>query len=125
MLPGPGAGQVEGVAEAALHPEPGVDGALGGDLVAGALAEEAALAGVGPFGVLPDDDHVDVVGALPGQRRRGAGEEADGTEVDVEVELEAQPQQEPPLEDAGGDLGGTDRAEEDGVEAGQLVEDGI
>ena len=89
------------------------------------LAEEPALAGVGALGVLPDDDHVDVVGALAGQGRRGAGEEADGPEVDVEVELEAQPQEQPPLEDAGRDVGRAHRAEEDGVEPAQLVEDGV
>ena len=65
-LRGAAAGQLEGVADAALDAHAGVDRALGGDLVRGALAQEAALAGVGALGVLADDDEVV-------RRRRGPG----------------------------------------------------
>ena len=64
-------------------------------------------------------------GPLPASGVGRAGQEADGPQVHVEVELEAQPQEEAPLEDARRYLGGADGAEEDGVEAGQLVEDGV
>ena len=64
------AGQVEGVADAALDAHAGVDRALGGDLVRRALAQEAALAGVGALGVLADDDEVD---ARRRARRTAAG----------------------------------------------------
>ena len=46
-------------------------------------------------------------------------------QVDVQVELEAQPQQQAPLEHAGRHLGRADRAEQDGVEAAQLVEHAV
>ena len=62
----PALGQLEGVADAALDAHAGVDRALGGDLVRRALAQDAALAGVGALGVLADHDHVDV--ALGGTR---------------------------------------------------------
>ena len=61
VLAGPALGQLEGVADAALDAHAGVHRALGGDLVRRALAEHAALAGVGALGVLADHDHVDVV----------------------------------------------------------------
>ena len=62
-------GELEGEADAALDPHAGVDRALGGHLVGRALAQEAALAGVGTFGVLPDDDEVAVRRGRAGQSR--------------------------------------------------------
>ena len=51
-----------------------------------------------------------------------AGEELYGAEVDVLVEAEAEVEQQLALEDAGGDVGMADGAEEDGVELAELVE---
>ena len=114
--PWPRPGQVEGVTDAALDPEPGVDRALGGDLGRRALAQESTLTSVSALGVFPDDGEVD----------RDAGADAgrgdEGAQVDVQVQLEAQPQQETPLEHARRDLGRADRAEQDGVEGPQLVQ---
>ena len=76
-----------------------------------ALAQEAALAGVGALGVLADHDHVD---AALGQDERPL--------VDVLVEREAHLQQQAPLDHAGRHVGGADRAEQDGVEGPQLLE---
>src|SRR5207249_1157605 len=88
----------------------GVDRTLGGDLVCGALAQEPTLARVRALGVLPDHGHIK---PAPDERAH----------VDVQVELEAQPQQQTPLEDAGGNVGCADRAQEDRVNGPQLVED--
>ena len=100
---GPGRGQVEGEAHAALDAPAGVDRPLGGHLVGRALAQHPALARVDALGVLPDDHEVEAV-----RRER--------TQVDVEVELEAQPEQQPPLEHARRHVGRAHRAEQDGVE---------
>ena len=69
-LRGRDCGQLEGVADAALDADAGVDRALGGDLVRRALAQEAALAGVGALGVLADHHEVDVAARAA---RTGAG----------------------------------------------------
>ncbi len=108
---GAGLGQLEGVAHAPLDPVAGVDRTLGGDLVRCALAQEAALAGVGALGVLADDD--EVVGSV------GMGE---GPLVDVQVEFEAHLEQQAPLDDPRGDVGGTDGTQKQGVECAPLVE---
>ena len=61
-------------------------------------------------------------GPLSRERRLDAGEELHGAEVDVLVEAEAEVEEELALEDAGGDIGVADGAEEDGVELAELVE---
>ncbi len=113
------AGQVEGEAHAALDAVAGVDRALGGDLVWCPLAQETALARVRALGVLADDDEVGTLGD-------GTRHAREGSEVDVEVELEAEAQQHAAFEGAGRDGGVThrwpDRAEQDGVEAPELVQ---
>ena len=80
------AGVVEGPADAALAALAGVDGGLRGDFVGRALLQEPAHAAVHVLGVLADDDEVDVVGPLAGQRRLDAGEQLHRPEVDVLVE---------------------------------------
>ena len=55
------AGQLEGVAQAPVHPAPGVDALLGRDLLPGSPSGEPAGADVEALGVLPDEDHVDVL----------------------------------------------------------------
>src|SRR5947209_7554649 len=112
MAPGTGGGRLEGEPHAALDAHAGVHRALGGHLVDGPLAQGAALAGVDPFGVLTHHHEVAV----------GGGE---GAQVHVEVELEAELEQQAPLEHAGRDVGRPDGAQQDGVEAAELVENGI
>ena len=113
------AGQLEGEPGAALDAVAGVDRALGGHLERGALAEEAALAGVGALGVLPDDHEV----AVGCQR---SGDPGEGAQVDVEVELEPQAEEQAPLQGARRDVGGAhgrpDGPEQDGVVAAELLE---
>ena len=58
------AGELEGVADAALAALAGVDGRLRGDFVGRALVHEAPDAAVQVLGVLADDDEVDVLGPL-------------------------------------------------------------
>ncbi len=122
VLAGTARGQLEGEPDAALHAHPGIHRPLGGHLVWSSLAQEAALARIGTFCVLPDDDEVTV-------GRRCSGGPGEGTEIDVEVELETQPQQQAALEQAVGDIGradgGTHGPEEDGVEGPELVEGGV
>ena len=107
--------ELERVADAALDAHAGVHRALRRDLVRRALAQEAALARVGALGVLADDEEVDAV-VVPAR----AGLER--PQVDVEVEREAHLQQQAALEHAGRHVGRADRAEQDRVEAAQLVE---
>ena len=109
-------GEVERVADAALDAHAGVHRALRGDLVRRALAQEPALARVHAFGVLADDDEVDVGVA-------GVGRGDERALVHVEVELEAQPQQDPALDDPAALAGGgAHRAEEHGVELADRLE---
>ena len=117
----PLASVLEGPADAPLAAFAGVDGRLRGDFVGRALLEEAADAAVEVFGVLADDDEVDVLGALAGQRRLDAGIELDRAQVDVLIELETQFQQQALFQDARRDVGMPDRAEKDGVEGAQFV----
>src|SRR5206468_2963529 len=113
-------GVLEGVADRALDAAAGGDLDLVGDLVAGALVEEAAVAAVEALSVLADDHHVDVVRAGILQGRGDAGEQLCGTEVDVLVELEAHLEEDFSLQDAVGDLRGAARVDADGAE-----EDGV
>ena len=110
------AGQLERVADAPLDAHAGVHRPLGGDLVRRALPQEPALARVHAFGVLADDDEVDV-----GMAGVGRGDER--AVVHVEIELEAQPQQDPPLDDPSAlARSGAHRAEEHGVELAHGLE---
>jgi hypothetical protein len=111
---------LEGVADDALDTEGGVERHLGGDLVRGVLAQDAAVADVGALGALADAQHVDRAGV--GEGAGHAVEEPGRPQVDVVVELEPQPQQQPPLEDARRDARVTDRAEQDRVVAAELLE---
>ena len=106
-------GAGEGVADDALHAVRGVDADLGGDLGGGAGAQRAAVARVRALGALADHHEVDLRTA--GQRGGGVREELRGAEVDEVVEGEAELQQQAALQDAGGDRGVADGAEEDRV----------
>ena len=119
------AGEVEGVADGALGAEARRHVHLRRGLVRRPLVLEAAHAAVQPLGVLAHDDEVDVRGALVLQRAVDARVELDGAQVDVLVELEAQAEQQVLLENAGRDVRVADGAEVDGVEAAQLLKDGV
>ena len=84
-----------------------------GDFVRRALVHEALDAAVEVLGVLADDDEVDVGRAFVAQRRLDAGEQLHGPQVDVLVEAEAEVEEQLALEDAGGDVGMADGAEQD------------
>ena len=74
-----------------------------------ALAQHSTLPGVRALRVLADDDELVV---RPDERAL----------VDVQVEGEAQLEQKAPLDDTGRHLWSPDGAEEDGIEAAQLLE---
>ena len=130
LVAAPG-GPLEGVPDDALDAVRGVDADLGGDLGGGAGADDAAVADVQALGALADDDEVDL--ALAGHRRgQGsdrAGEQPAGPQVHVVVEGEAQLEQQTPLEQPAGHVGGAGRradgAEQDGVGLGQLGQHGV
>ena len=110
-----GCRELERVADAPLDAESGVHRTLRGDLVRRADAQRATLADVRTLGVLADHDEV--------VRRVPAGRGSDERSlVDVQVEIEAHLEQQAALDDAGWNLGGADRAEQDAVEGPQLVE---
>ena len=119
------ASQLEGVAHAALRAVPRREHDLSGHLVRGVLVGEAAGSHVKVFGVLPDDDEVDLIGALVLQGAVDPLVEDDGTQVDVLVEGESQLEEQPLLQDPGSDVGVSHRAEVDAVERSQLVEGSV
>src|SRR5690606_33119806 len=103
---------LESVTESALDTHAGVDGGLDGDVVLGALVGNAAHPAVDVLGVLPDNDKVDVLGALAPEGALDAGVELHGAQVDVLVKLEAKAEQDAFLEDAGSDARVADGAEQ-------------
>jgi len=112
----------ESVAQAPLHAEAGAHHLLDGDLVRRALVGEAAPARVEALVVLPHHHEVDVLGPLVLQRAFHARVELHRAQVDVLLQLEAQAQQQALLEHARSHVGVADRAEQDGVEAPQLLD---
>ncbi len=115
------AGVFERPADAPFAALAGVDGGLRGDFIRGPLLEETADARIQVFRVLADDHKIDVFGLLAGQGGLDAGEELDRAEVDVLVEIEPHLQQQPAFENAGRDIRMPDRAEQDRVELGKLL----
>ncbi len=114
--------ELEGVTNATLASAAGVESGLRGDFVRRAFVQKALDAAVEVLGVFADDDEVDVVGAFVFEGRLDAGKKFHRAEVDVLVEAEAEVEEELAFEDAGGDIGVADGAEEDGVELAKLVE---
>ena len=121
----PLAGELEGVAQAALDAAAGVDAFLHGHLVGRALEDEAAGAGVEPFVVLAHDDEVDVLGLLVLERAEALVVELDRAQVDVLLQLEAGAQQDALFQDAGLDVGMADGAQQDGRELAQFRHDAV
>jgi hypothetical protein len=75
------------------------------------------------FGVLADDDEVDVAGLAVGERRRDAGHQLARAQVHVLVELAAEQDERAPQRHVVGHGGGpADRAVVDRLERGQLRE---
>ena len=113
--------EVEGEPEDAVDADAGHHRLLDDDFAVGAGKDSAADGGVLAFGVLADDEEVDVAGLAAGERARHAGHQADWPEVDVLVELAAEEDQRAPERDVVGDLfRPADRAEEDGVVVADL-----
>jgi len=121
-LPSVLAGIVEGVAQTACDLVIRVHHLLHRDLVAGALAREAADAGVETAGVFTDHAIIDLFRAFVLKRTLHAGIELDRAQIDVLVQLETQFQQHAFFKNARLDVGVADRAEIDGIEAAQLIE---
>ena len=109
-------GELERIADAPLDAHPCVHRALRGNFVRRALPQEPALARVHTFGVLADDDEVDV-----GVASVGRGDER--AVVHVEIELEAHAEEDAALHDpASLARGRAHRAEEHRVELAHGLE---
>ena len=115
---------LECVTDDALGAECRVDADLGRHLMRRALAQGAAGSDVRTLGALTAHDEVDLLRPLARQRTaRHAGVELHGAQVDVVVHDEPQWQEHTALEDAGCNGRVTDRPEQDGVVAAQLLDD--
>ena len=112
----------KGPADTALAAFSRVHGCLRGDFVRRVLLQEPAHAAVQVFGVLADDDEVDVFRAFARQRRLDTRVQLDRAEVDVLIQLESQFQQQAFLQDARRDIGMPDGAQVDRVELLQFVD---
>jgi hypothetical protein len=94
----------------------GEDGDFGGDLFGQAAMGATALAGVLAFGVLADDDPVEIGGGDVAERGFNAGQDAGGADVGVLVEGLADGEAKAPEGDVVGNIGRADGSEEDGTE---------
>ena len=122
LAPLPAGRPVEGVPDDPLHPVAGVEALLGGHLGRGALVHGAAGARVQTLGALPDHQEVDLAGLHVRQRPGGAGPQSRRAQVHVLVEREPQLEQQATLEHSRRDGRVADRAEQDRVVAGQLLD---
>ena len=118
------AGEIERPADAAFAALAGIDGRLHGDFVGRAFFQKPAHAGVHVFGVFADHDEIDILGLFAGQRRFHAGIQFYRAKVDVLIELESQFQEQTFFQNARGNVGMADRAEEDGRKGFQFLEHG-
>ena len=103
------------------QPLRGEDGLLDRHLLGAAPEEAAADLGVLTLVVLAHDQHVDVGGPAPGERRLDALEQPHRAQVDVLVELAPDGDQQAPERDVVGHAGKTHRAEEDRLERAKLA----
>ena len=122
MPAGAAAGQLEGVAHDPVGAAAGEHRLLHRQFGVGALVQPAADLGILALAVLAHDQIVDVARLAPGERAGQAFEQAHGAQVDILLEAPADRDQQAPERDMVGHAGKADRAEEDGIEAGQPVE---
>src|SRR5437588_1475009 len=115
-------GQLDRVAYRAIVALPGEDGLLDGGLALAPPEEAAAHFRIFALGVLAHDDEVDLPRRAAGQRRRHAGQEPDGPQVDVLIELPADGDEQSPERDVIGHARPAHRAELDGVVLADLLE---
>src|SRR6185437_1665642 len=116
-------GALERVPDHPRHTERRVDADFGRDLVGGADADRATVAGVWTLGPLAHHHEVDV--RVPRERTAHPGVQPAGTEVDVVVQLKTHTQQQASLQYAAGNRRVADRAEQDGVVLAQLGDHGV
>ena len=113
---------LEGGADDALGAAAGEDVGLDDGLVRRSGVETSAHRGVLALGVLAEDYHVDVARLLAGQGRGHSGVEVGGAHAYSLVEAATHGKQEAVQGDVVRDVGVSDGAEEDGVEAGELFQ---
>ena len=110
---------LEGSADDALGAPAGEHVALDDRLVLRPGVEAPAHRRVLAFGILAEDDHVDVSRLLARQGRSHAGIQVSRADADALVEAPAHRQQQPLQGDVVRNVRVAHRAEQDGVEAGQ------
>src|SRR6266850_1750341 len=113
--------ELEGVADDALDARARESHRHLGDLVLAGAGDPAGLP-VYVFGVLADDDEIDVLGALALQRHEAVVVRDDGAEVHVQVETPPHAQDDVPFDDAARRARVADGPEQDGVEGAQSVD---
>src|SRR5262249_24440425 len=114
-------GQLEGVADDALHSNPGHDGDVLRDLDWQTLVHAAADAGILALRVLANDHPVQLRAGDMAQRAGDAGQDPGRAYVGVLVERLADGQAQAPQGDVIRDVRRTDGAEQDGVELAELL----
>ena len=109
---------IEGVLDDAMHALEGIDLLLDRDLVVGACLEAAADVHVCAFGVLAEDDEIDVGGPAVFQRTEPLVQQPNRPIVDIEIELEARAEQDVARVTHVGDARIAERAD---VDRGEVV----
>ena len=80
-------GVLEGPANASLAALASVDGRLGGNFIGRVLLEKATDAAIEVFGILADDNEINVIRPATGKRCLHTGIQLDRTEIDVLIQL--------------------------------------
>jgi hypothetical protein len=114
--------QLESVAHDPGDAGAGENGELGADFLGQAAMNAPAGAGVFAFGVLADDDPVEVARADAAQRRLDAGQDPGGSDVGVLVEALADRETQSPEGDMVGHVRRADGAEINRIEGLQRLE---
>ena len=99
-----------------------MDGRLDDDFLRLAHLEFAAGGDVFAFGIFADDDEIDVLRLLAGERRRNVREEGGRPQADILVELLPHSHERHERNMVGHDFGIADGAQKDRVKRFQLVE---
>jgi len=115
VLLGPAAGNLEGIAQDAVHPAAGKEAFLNHHLAIGAFEAPPADGGVLPFGVFAHDDEVDVARLTAAQGRLDPGHQPHRADVGVLLEAAADREQQPPYGDVIRNPRKSHGAQEDGV----------
>ncbi len=114
--------QLEGEAHDAADAGAGEDRDFGRHFLRQAAMRAAALAGIFAFGILADDDPVEIVGRNARQRAPDAGQDAGRADIGILVEGLADGEAQAPERQMIGHIGRADRTEIDRIEGFQALD---